>query len=632
MVGKKQYKHKRNSKKTRRYTLLDKEIFNILPLILIGAIVPLIVRLEIIELSAVAAKVWSKSEIWDFFSYFKARWLMVLTGIAFLIFLLRWYRKEIIAHRNPIYIPMSIYALCIMLSSFLADPLYREIAFNGFPNRNEGAIVWLIYLLIVVIAYHSIQNEKQLKLLVYSLFGSAMVISIVGIFQYFGYDLFRSEVGKLLIISDTLDWARESFKGTIGKYSIYGTFNNTNYMGSYMAMIVPMAFVLYIFASKKNNAIVIAIVLCLAYSNLLGSNSRAGMVAVAMVLLLILITLYRPCIQRWKRILVIVGILLVITVSMDYISGGKVFSQTERLIDDVQFVGAEKADEDQENYGFNDLVFDGNKVTLDMTTEMLAIQVIRADNNLEYKLSDYIFSDGSSNMLTPKYDEENYIITFQEEAYRDYIVYAPGNLVRLIIDEFVVDLGVDDIGAFKFIGPYLALEEIEKAPYWGFEGREKIGSSRGYIWSRSIPLLMDTKFVGYGPDTFVMHFPQSDYIAKQKYLNDFYMVVDKPHNLYLQIALGTGVISLVAFMAMFMIYYIAFIKEFIRYIRGGLEHSFYSVMGFACSFALTGYLIAGIFNDSVVSVAPVFWLLMGTGLSCMQLNVTERLHLQKSAK
>lgn len=31
-------------------------------------------------------------------------------------------------------------------------------------------------------------------------------------------------------------------------------------------------------------------------------------------------------------------------------------------------------------------------------------------------------------------------------------------------------------------------------------------------------------------------------------------------------------------------------------------------------FAILAYLIAGIFNDSVVSVAPIFWALLGLGI------------------
>ena len=36
--------------------------------------------------------------------------------------------------------------------------------------------------------------------------------------------------------------------------------------------------------------------------------------------------------------------------------------------------------------------------------------------------------------------------------------------------------------------------------------------------------------------------------------------------------------------------------------------------------AIIGYLVAGIFNDSAVSVAPIFWLLLGTGINLLKRN------------
>jgi hypothetical protein len=36
--------------------------------------------------------------------------------------------------------------------------------------------------------------------------------------------------------------------------------------------------------------------------------------------------------------------------------------------------------------------------------------------------------------------------------------------------------------------------------------------------------------------------------------------------------------------------------------------------GAACFAAFCGYVSAALFNDSVVSVAPVFWLLLGLGI------------------
>ena len=58
------------------------------------------------------------------------------------------------------------------------------------------------------------------------------------------------------------------------------------------------------------------------------------------------------------------------------------------------------------------------------------------------------------------------------------------------------------------------LDEVKIAPGAIFTSHESFASSRGYIWSRTIPLLKETLFIGTGADTFVIAFPQDDYIGK----------------------------------------------------------------------------------------------------------------------
>ena len=43
--------------------------------------------------------------------------------------------------------------------------------------------------------------------------------------------------------------------------------------------------------------------------------------------------------------------------------------------------------------------------------------------------------------------------------------------------------------------------------------------------------------------------------------------------------------------------------------------SLFAQVGVAILAAVLGYAVAGLFNDSVVSVAPVFWVLLGIGIS-----------------
>ena len=97
------------------------------------------------------------------------------------------------------------------------------------------------------------------------------------------------------------------------------------------------------------------------------------------------------------------------------------------------------------------------------------------------------------------------------------------------------------------------------------------------------------------------------------------MIVDKPHNLYLQIAVNTGVLSLIAFLAMIAVYVASCVKLY--FARN--NRSAAAPLGTAIFIGICSYLVAGLFNDSVVSVAAIFWVLLGTGFACNSLSAGE---------
>jgi O-antigen ligase len=88
------------------------------------------------------------------------------------------------------------------------------------------------------------------------------------------------------------------------------------------------------------------------------------------------------------------------------------------------------------------------------------------------------------------------------------------------------------------------------------------------------------------------------------------IIVDKPHNLYLQTAVNTGVLSLISLLFFWGIYLVNSMKI---YLKGNLN-SYTEYMGAAIFLSITAYLVAGMFNDSIVAVAPLFWILLGMGI------------------
>lgn len=586
----------------------------LIPLAMIGAFVPTVVYLQIIEIPDHIARFWTTTQNWDFFAYHKARWLLIFTGISFLAMLLGLLQQTVKITWDKIFIPMGIYAFFIVLSTVFVDPIYRDIALSGFPDRHEGMYVQLSYLLVMFMAMVMVRNERHIQLIIGSLLASASFLSVVGIFQYLGMDFFRTEFGRNFIVPSFYEGAADSLTFHFGPQTIYTSFYNTNYTGSYMAMVTIIALVLFLYAQTNRSRTLYALATILTFSNLIGSNSRAGLVGFALGMIVVIALSYKRIMISWKRVITIGLSLTLIIVSMNIISDGRITNSIKSLYTGSKTDTIITSDENIPTRVFRDLTLNDNRATLDMTSETLTVELVRVDDELDYYVSDVTFYDSEGNILDIVKHEEDSVGEFTDPRYQDYYVIVAGNYIQLTVGEFSMPLGVDYNGGIKYVNPDQELVDLNPAQSFGFKGRETMGSSRGYIWSRSIPLLADTMLIGYGPDTYAIYYPQDDYIAKMKYISGAATVVDKPHNQYLQIGINTGIISLLAFLYIMVLYYIKIFTTRRRLSATDNDTSInYSPYAIGLVGAITAYLIAGIFNDSIVSVSPVFWLILGLG-------------------
>ena len=123
-------------------------------------------------------------------------------------------------------------------------------------------------------------------------------------------------------------------------------------------------------------------------------------------------------------------------------------------------------------------------------------------------------------------------------------------------------------------------------------------------------MLKDHILLGSGADSFIFEFPHSDYVGRANY--GFYdSIMSKPHSLYLQIGVQTGVVSLIAFIVFYLMYFIDSVK---LYLKHDLD-TFVSQAGVAVLVGTISYMISGISNDSSITVAPVYWVMAGLGIA-----------------
>lgn len=108
--------------------------------------------------------------------------------------------------------------------------------------------------------------------------------------------------------------------------------------------------------------------------------------------------------------------------------------------------------------------------------------------------------------------------------------------------------------------------------------------NRVYMWKSAIPALKTDLIIGDGPSTFALYVPQFKWFP--------HAVIDRPHNMFINIWQNTGLLSLLT------LFYIA-VKDLIFTKSKALK------MG------CLGFLLAGLFTDSVLCVTPYFLIFLG---------------------
>jgi len=570
-----------------------------LPIIFIIVIIPLIMHGKIIELPLDIANFWKGGTTHvDFFNYYKSMALIIGTVASLMAFGgLYLNNKLTLLKEKRYYIPMAVYVVFVIISAVMATN--RQVAVEGFIEMNQGVFVLLSYMVLTFIIMNYIQDQRDVKIIVYSFLALTVAEGLLGLGQYFGHDFIQTSLGKWLILPAQLKGYDINF--LFGPYTIYGTLYNTNFVGSFAALVLPISVAFYLYENGKKQSIISGIVALLAFVVWVGCNSRAGYLGILVALMLGIIVFRNVIKEKSKKVIMLFVGFVLIAVIFNNVSHGTVSGQFSRLMPSTETKKMESI-QTQLPVKFESVLIDENTFIVKTTHETLAIVV---DGK---SLS---FIDGEGNPLGSKIDEEGNV-AFVDKKYTSYKFQISSSEIKADIYGRNLDLQITDEGQIKVVSINNKLTVPVEAPHIKlFDGKETFASNRGYIWSRTIPMMKDTILIGYGPDHFPMFFPQEDYVGRFNTGSGMLdTVVDKPHNMYMQTAINTGVISLLALIIIWAVYLIDSLKT---YLWGNIN-SFVEYIGAATFLSITAYLVAGIFNDNVISVAPLFWILLGLGI------------------
>lgn len=596
-----------------------------LPIAFILSIIPLIVRMTVVKVDESTVKIWGATVQTDLFSQKKAFYLMIFSILLVIISVI--FFKKIFSKKdkivNYILISCGVFFLFTLFSAIFSK--YKEVSFYGIFDRAEGLITIACYMVLFVYSIYTFKTTNDYKYIITPFLILVFINAFLGLFQSIGQDLIKTTLGTSIVIPSEFKISGSQINLNNGNL-IYGTLFNSNYVGSFTSIVLPILFCLTIFEDDVWNKIMCFIGTCLSIWLLLGSNARSGLIGVFCAAVFGIIVFWKLLIKRRKAFLTCIVTLIILVIGANLASKGALFKKVPTLTKDVFSLFTNTSDFD---YREHTPIKDIKHIDKD-------VQVILPNDTLKisYENNEFVFKNSKDEVIP--YVKGDKVYTTTNKNFKN-ISFSLIKFDKKSIASDIINLKINDTPAFTFRlkdDKSIHLTNLSGKDYidiefpetFGFNGKEKLGSSRGYIWSRSIPLLKDNIILGSGPDTFALRFPQNDLIGKYYALGSPNIIADKAHNLYLQIALNYGVIALIGFMAIMLIYLVDSFKlyAFNKYYEKA------QILGAVNSLGVIGYLFSGMFNDSVVSVAPVFWIILGVGVSLNYMNrKTYNLQLSK---
>ena len=591
------------------------------PLAFVIIIIPLLIY-EYAFTPTIADEPWfpNASLASDYFLFYKSIFLTIIGFILIAILLYRIFatKQKIFKSTFQLWnIPLFLYVTFIIISTLASS--YNDVSLNGTYEQFETVLVLLTYCLLLYYSYYVVRTEQDVQAISRYLFIGIGIMTVIGLLQLLGLDPIASSWGKYLISADKSKEAIDAMTFNFEKNRVYMTLLNPNYVGVYASLLFPITMGLFILLKDKKKKIISCILSFLLVISVFGSQSKTGLIILVGTSLLILIILRKRLFSS-QKITSILGISVVLIVVAFL---GVDAMQNNAYTNSLKNAFMQK----EQNYVLEEIETKNDYILIKYNGKTVHL---RCELDSEGKVEFSAVNENGDNYKV-NYDDATMTFTLADEEFNSLSI-SPIFLSQdgIFGCEVVIDntswyfKSRTDTEGYSYMNKYGRFDQIKTANSMLFENHGLLFTGRGYLWSRTLPLLKDYILVGSGPSTFVYAFPQNDYVGK--FNNNFdSQVVTKPHNLYLQIAVETGLVSCIAFISLCVMYIAQTIKT---YRKSSLE-SIVEQMGVLICIGIVGYLVSGLINDSNIGVAPIFWILLGVGFACNRIIRTEQARKKK---
>lgn len=574
-----------------------KSLIYLIPLALWFVIIPLVVKVKFFA-NPLAEYPWYSSEasLADFFLYYKSI-LVTITGVLMLAVLV-WQisamrRKDTLPYADTrIFIPIIVYLVLAVFSSLFSE--YGYFCTHGMPDQFETIWNLIAYIVALFYCYYVIVYQDSEKSILSLIFLGAALVGAICVLQYFKVDIYR------------LIYAGEGYSFTFQEGTVYGPFYNTNYVGYYTLLFVPLFLLLLIFYKDWKVRVISGVLTVALLISMIGAASSTAVFALVLVAGFAILFILLKNVKQKKILWIPIAAIIVVGIAGCVVVAPRIGAYVQAL--DTEKKNLENIYTNDDNV---EIDYKGNKLFVQMTQsdDMLmftfkdqdhaevAWEYGSSDQGYYYTLTDERFSGMT---VTP-------VLITEEPAKYGFMVFIDDK--NWVFTNQMVD-GDTSYYYYTDLGKLTKLTTDTVSPDFApLVDKSIFASGRGYIWCKTIPMLKDYILFGSGADTYALVYPNDDFV--DKYNNGYdNMILTKPHNMYLQIAVQTGVISLICFLVFYLWYFISSLRI---YFKQRLDSPLV-ITGFAIVLGTLGYMISGLANDSTITITPLYWALLGIGI------------------
>lgn len=233
----------------------------------------------------------------DFFLYYKKVAITVLAIVMVALLAWRYLADKRAVQWNNIFFCILGYGILVLLSALFSP--YRYFAFRGSYEMFESVGAVLGYLVVCFYTYQMIHDKDDVVHVVKYAGIGMFLVTLIGSFQYWGLDLFRSTFGKKLITPVSYWPNVDTLSFTFPLKTSYITLYNTNYLAFYFGLLIPVLVMLVLFAKDYKWKIACGIFAVLAAIALVGSNSKSAFLAFGGTFVVGVIALWPQLKKKW---------------------------------------------------------------------------------------------------------------------------------------------------------------------------------------------------------------------------------------------------------------------------------------------------------------------------------------------